>query len=57
MIPLSIDSYVTYRVHPTLNYLLRKSTKLAWRLNALDILTFIVQTTGAILGAFKRTEG
>ena len=32
------------------------ANKLAWRLSALDLATFIVQSSGSVLGAFQITE-
>ena len=54
--PLTIDSYMCYRVRPAMEYLEKKANKLAWRLSALEIAGFIVQSSGSVLGAFEFTE-
>ena len=45
-----------YRVRPVIIMLEKRANKLAWRLSALDLATFIVQSSGSVLGAFQITE-
>ena len=50
--PLSIDTYVTFRVRPLAERLEKQAVKLAVRLTLLDILGFMFSGAGAILAAY-----
>ena len=50
--PLSIDSYVTFRVRPLTERLEKQAVKLAGRLTILDLISFTVASSGTVLAAF-----
>ena len=54
--PISIDSYMCYRVRPVIEMLEKKANKLSWRLAALEISGFMIQSFGSVLGAAQFTE-
>jgi len=54
--PLSIDTYMCYRVRPVLEMLAKRANKRARLLSGLEILGFVIQSSGAIFGVFQYTE-
>lgn len=54
--PLSIESYVVYRVRPIVEKFEKHCTKLAWRLQAIDLLSFLLNSLGTVLAACGLTE-
>jgi hypothetical protein len=50
--PLSIDSYVLFRVRPLCQRFEKQAVKLAGRLMFLDVLGFLVNGSGAVLAAY-----
>ena len=53
---LTVDTYVAYRVRPVINMLERRANKLSHRLMAIEILGFVIQSSGAVLAIFEYTE-
>jgi len=54
--PMTVDTYMVYRVRPTIARLQRKVGKLAWRLAAIEICGFFVQASGSIFAIFFYNE-
>lgn len=54
--PLTVDTYTTYRMRPVMEMLERRANKLSWRLSAIEIAGFTIQSSGAVLATFKFTE-
>lgn len=54
--PLTIDTYAAYRMRPVMDMLERRANKLSFRLTLIEILGFIIQSSGAILATFEYTE-
>ena len=54
--PLTVDSYMTYRVRPSIDMLEGKVNKLSVRLAAVDIVIFVVSSSGALFGVFNWLE-
>jgi len=54
--PLSIDSYVCYRMRPIMKMLENRANKLSKRLAIIEILGFFVQSAGSIIAVFEFTE-
>jgi len=54
--PLSVESYVVFRVRPIEEKLERHTMKLAWRLQMFDMLGFVFNSAGTILAAVALTE-
>jgi hypothetical protein len=54
--PLPIESYVVFRLRPFTERVERQATKLAWRLQILDVLGFIFNAAGAIFAMAQFSE-
>jgi len=54
--PMAVDTYMCYRVRPTIARIQRKVSKLAWRLSALEVVGFFVQASGSVFAVFYYTE-
>lgn len=54
--PLSVESYVVFRVRPIAEKLEKHTTKIARRLQMCDMAGFIFNSTGTILAAVSLTE-
>ena len=52
---LSVDTYVAYRA-AVINMFERRANKLSRRLMTIEILGFIIQSSGAVLAIFEYTE-
>jgi len=54
--PMTIDTYMTYRVRPVMAMLQNRADRRARLLSQLEILGFCIQASGAIFGTFEYTE-
>jgi hypothetical protein len=54
--PLSIDTYMCYRVRPVMEMLEKRANKRAITLAAIEIAIFIIQASGSVLGVFEYNE-
>ena len=54
--PLTVDTYMCYRVRPTITRLQYKVARLVWRLSAIEISGFFVQASGSIFAIFYYNE-
>jgi len=54
--PMTIDTYMTYRVRPVMAMLQNRADRRARLLSQLEILGFCIQASGAIFGTFGYTE-
>lgn len=50
--PLAIESYVVFRTRPLLERLERRTRKIAFRLQLLEVVVFAIQASGSLLAAF-----
>jgi len=54
--PLNIDTYVCYRVRPVRDMLQKRALRRSFVLTLLDTLSFVIQSSGAILAVFNLSE-
>jgi len=54
--PMTIDTYMVYRMRPLMLRLQTKVDKLSFRLSLIDVLTFIVQASGSVFAYFNFGE-
>lgn len=54
--PLSVESYVTFRLRPVIDNLERQALKLAKQLQRCEISVYFLQAAGAVLAAVDWTE-
>ena len=54
--PLSVESYVLFRVRPLIELYERKAVKLASRLSLYELLTFAINASGTLLAVFRFDE-
>ena len=54
--PLTIDSYVCYRMRPMMKMLELRANKLSRRLALIEIAGFFIQSSGSVLAVFEFTE-
>jgi len=54
--PLSVDSYMAYRIRPAISRLQKHVNKLSWRLSGIEIAGFVIQSSGSVMGTLKFDE-
>lgn len=54
--PMSVDTYMCYRVRPVIMRYQKKANKLAWRLSTIEMIVFTVQASGSVLAIFFYNE-
>jgi hypothetical protein len=54
--PMTIDTYVTYRVRPVMMMLQKRATARSQVLGVLEIVGFCIQSSGAIFGTFEACQ-
>jgi len=54
--PLTLDTYMCYRVRPVIAKFQKHANKLSWRLSFIEIIGFCIQSSGSIFGTMHFDE-